>query len=329
MDNAKRRMNLGDVLVKGTLTFATNNKDFPETPIVGEVAFVNGALYIFTKINNIQTWYQLTEKRDTYTHVQGKPSKEWSVNHNFSTEKCSFFAYVDNSLNKNHKVTFQDNNRILVAFDEEETGTLTVFKFPEVVTSSVTTDTIHVKENLKWKSFYWQTENLPDPSEHMGMTTLVKSENRLVFSDGIKWKTLTTQDVDGGLIEIISSQIDIAFGSVDYNQLLNQPDLNNIEFDWKNIKNVPDFGDNTYPRLKNKPVLVHSDEVEVFNDAILKYEFTTNTNQNLSVNRDWIQLYINGLMISPSKYNVVGSYGIELNYSPAIGDVIQITTIKT
>ena len=118
MTQKTRTLNMQNVRVKGTLTFATNHLNFPMYPEVGETALVRGALYIYTKLDGIKTWYQLTEKRDTYFHIQNNNERKWIINHNFGTDANSFFVYIEDSLTTNYDVTYKDDNRIELTFRE-------------------------------------------------------------------------------------------------------------------------------------------------------------------------------------------------------------------
>lgn len=326
MTQRNRTVNLNNVRVKGTLTFATNLQDFPLYPEVGETALVQGALYIFTTLDGIKTWYQLTEKRDTYFHIQNTSNRKWIVNHNFNTDSNSFFVYVEDSLEKDYLVSYSDNRVIELTFKTPVKGTVTVFKYPEINTLDITAETGNIKKQLKWKSSFPNVSKLPNPAEHSGMVTLTVDNNTLHYSNGKEWNKVFSVDNTQELESKILDKIITRFNQISYNNLLDKPDLNNLSVDWKNVQNKPALTDD-YNYLKNTPTLVYSNEIEVFVQSRLRYDFQDENGQNLFINSSWLQVFIDGRLVSPSLYSstqneIVFENGLEL------GSIIQIVTIR-
>ena len=55
--------------------------EFPSNPTIGQIAFVNGVLYIYSTIRSFTTWYPLTNRKKTYIHSQNIPASTWLVRH--------------------------------------------------------------------------------------------------------------------------------------------------------------------------------------------------------------------------------------------------------
>lgn len=322
-----RTLNLSNVSIKGTLTFATNYKEFPMYPEIGEVALVLGALYVYTELDGIKTWYQLTERRDTYFHIQGENRRKWIINHNFKTEACTFFVYIDRDLSSDYKITYQDATTIELTFDKVCNGTVTVFKFPEINTFDVTTETSTVRDHLKWRSGYANINKFPDAGNHSGMVTIARDTGNLYYSTGNEWIKVTTTASETALVDSIMKKIDNRFDLIDYNTLLNKPQLNNLPVEWRQIQNKPDLNNNDYNTLKNKPKLVYSKEITVDNQGKLVYDFQTRSGVQIFINREWVQLYCDGLLVSPSKYEIHTDSQIRFNSGLELGSELLLVTI--
>ena len=322
-----RSINLNNVNIKGTLTFATNYKDFPTTPDIGETALVQGALYVYTELDGIKTWYQLTEKRDTYFHIQKENNRKWIVNHNFKTKSCTFFVYIADKISSDYKVTYQDHTTIELTFDKTCNGSVTVFKFPEINTFDLTTETSTVKEHFKWRSGYPKIDKFPAPDQHSGMVTIARDSGDLYYSTGNDWIKITTDKTEKHLVDSIIRKIDIKFELIDYNTLLNRPNLNNLQVEWKQVSNKPDLNENDYKTLKNTPNLIYSKEIPVVNQGRLVYDFVQISGVPMFINRRWIQLFCDGLLVPPSKYEVFTDSQIKFKNGQELGAELLLVTM--
>lgn len=323
-----RTVNLNNIRVKGTLTFATNLDEFPMYPETGETALVRGALFIYTQLDGIKTWYQLTERRDTYFHVQNVNNKKWIINHNFNTEECTFFVYIEDTLSKDYKVTYTDINRMELSFGAPVKGTVTVFKFPEVNTIDITAETANIKKDFKWKAGFSSFNRFPVPSEHTGMITIAKDTGLLYYSNGKEWIKVVTLKNEAELVSKVEKLILPKFNNIDYQDIINKPNLNTVSVDWKYIKNKPELNDNDYKSLINTPVLVYSREIVVQTQSRLKYNFSDQNGQNLFINSSWLQIFVDGKLLSPTKYKQLNEYEIEFVDGKDLNSVIQLVTIK-
>lgn len=323
-----RTVNLNNIKVKGTLTFATNLNEFPMYPDIGETALVRGALFIYTQLDGIKTWYQLTERRDTYFHVQNVNNKKWIINHNFNTEECTFFVYIEDTLTKDYKVSYTDINRMELTFGSPVKGTVTVFKFPEVNTIDITAETATIKKDFKWKAGFSSFNRFPSANEHTGMITIAKDTGLLYYSNGKEWTKVVTIKNEAELVSKVEKLILPKFSNIDYQDIINKPNLDNIGVDWKYIKNKPELNNNDYTNLKNTPVLVYSREIVVQTQSRLKYTFSEQNGQNLFINSSWLQIFIDGKLLSPTKYKQLNDYEIEFVDGKDLNSVIQLVTIK-
>lgn len=323
-----RTVNLNNIKVKGTLTFATNLDEFPMYPETGETALVRGALFIYTQLDGIKTWYQLTERRDTYFHVQNVNNKKWIINHNFNTEECTFFVYIEDILSKDYKVTYTDINRMELSFGAPVKGTVTVFKFPEVNTIDITAETGNIKKDFKWKAGFSSFSRFPAPNEHTGMITIAKDTGLLYYSNGKEWTKVVTLKNEAELVSKVEKLILPKFNNIDYQDIINKPNLDTVSVDWKYIKNKPELNDNDYKSLINTPVLVYSREIVVQTQSRLKYNFSEQNGHNLFINSSWLQIFVDGKLLSPTKYKQLNDYEIEFVDGKDLNSVIQLVTIK-
>tara|TARA_A100001015_G_scaffold186521_1_gene207631 strand:- start:833 stop:1666 length:834 start_codon:yes stop_codon:yes gene_type:complete len=275
----EKRMNLGNVALKGNIKFEENHKAFPENPEEGELALVNGTLHLYTR----DEWWQLM----------------------LYTKKKGFFQINDSK--------------------EKETES----KLPERgVFKDLYTEKAEIG-NLRWTSDWWDYNDLPPAHLHSGMVTLLRKEKSIVYSNGNVWKYVTTEDNKDELLSSVNNELHALFQNINYNQIKDTPDLNNVTPKWKNIQEIPDLGNNTYKGLTDKPVLVYSDEIDI--DTIDRESGLVEFKRDgewLNLDRDWLQIFIDGCLINPSKYKNYGSYGITFNnFIP--GEYIQAVTLKT
>jgi hypothetical protein len=69
---------------------------FPDTPVVGQLAFVNSIVYICVTGGQLPVWVPLTREITAYTHTQAVSSQSWVVNHNLNTTSVNVQIF-DNS----------------------------------------------------------------------------------------------------------------------------------------------------------------------------------------------------------------------------------------
>jgi hypothetical protein len=69
---------------------------FPDAPVVGQLAFVNSIVYICVTGGQLPVWVPLTREITAYTHTQAVSSQSWVVNHNLNTTSVNVQIF-DNS----------------------------------------------------------------------------------------------------------------------------------------------------------------------------------------------------------------------------------------
>jgi len=82
---------------------------FPDTPVVGQLAFVNSIVFICVQGGSLPVWVPLTREITAYTHVQASPAQTWTITHSLNTTSINTQIY--------------DNlSRVLIPDDIETTG---------------------------------------------------------------------------------------------------------------------------------------------------------------------------------------------------------------
>jgi hypothetical protein len=66
---------------------------FPESPVVGLLAFVNSIVYICVGAGALPVLVPLTNEITAYTHTQTEVSQTWSVVHNLNTTSVNIQVY--------------------------------------------------------------------------------------------------------------------------------------------------------------------------------------------------------------------------------------------
>jgi hypothetical protein len=71
---------------------------FPQSPVVGQIVFNNGVLYICIQINNgLPIWCPLTQQLTAYTYSTATPSTSWDIIHPLNTSNLSVTVYDTNN----------------------------------------------------------------------------------------------------------------------------------------------------------------------------------------------------------------------------------------
>ncbi len=78
----------------GVLTTLTQ---FPDSPKVGQIAFVNSIVYICVTAGSLPVWVPLTREITAYTHVQEADADTWNVVHNLNTTSVNVQIYDQTS----------------------------------------------------------------------------------------------------------------------------------------------------------------------------------------------------------------------------------------
>jgi len=154
-----------------------NTGTWPTSPATGQTVFKDQILYIYATINNISTWYPLTNTRENYIHVQSVANTTWTVTHNLGSVDFIYIVYdgAGNVIQLTSPTEITSSGFKLV-FTEATAGKCVVFISSEIQTAITlsdmfekTGDDIVVKGNLipsqdgvwnlgsaayKWKDVY-------------------------------------------------------------------------------------------------------------------------------------------------------------------------------
>lgn len=83
-------------LQNAALSTLTN---FPDSPVVGQLAFVNSIVFIcVSNLNSLPVWVPLTREITAYTHVQADAAIEWDIVHNLNTTSVNIQIFDTGSL---------------------------------------------------------------------------------------------------------------------------------------------------------------------------------------------------------------------------------------
>ena len=121
-----------------SVIFGQNYVDFPATPIPGETVMKDGILWCWTTIGGFQTWYPLTNRKNSYVHTQSAPALQWSVNHRLGSANVVLAVY-DSETNEqvNALITIIDADNLQVNFASATAGSVVVLADAELVTPAV------------------------------------------------------------------------------------------------------------------------------------------------------------------------------------------------
>ena len=109
-----------------TLRVAAVNA-FPASPEVGELAFKDGILWIYSQAGGGSlTWYPLTNVQNSYTHVQSSASSIWNIAHNMNTTNYVYQIFDMSGDTVIVNMVNVDNDNAQITFGEPVSGTAVV-----------------------------------------------------------------------------------------------------------------------------------------------------------------------------------------------------------
>lgn len=109
-----------------TLRVAAVNA-FPTSPQVGELAFKDGILWIYSQAGGGSlTWYPLTNVQNSYTHVQSSASSIWNIAHNMNTTNYVYQIFDMSGDTVIVNMVNVDNDNAQITFGEPVSGTAVV-----------------------------------------------------------------------------------------------------------------------------------------------------------------------------------------------------------
>lgn len=102
--------------------------NFPMSPKVGRLAFVNSILYICISISNeLPVWVPLTRELTLYTHSQTNAEANWVIPHNLNTTSVQVQIFDDTDrIIMADEVMINNANTVTAMFNTPITGKATV-----------------------------------------------------------------------------------------------------------------------------------------------------------------------------------------------------------
>lgn len=108
-----------------------NNENYPDSPQLGQLAFIDKVLLIYTDLNSpgSPTWHPVINADvPTYTHTQGIDNTTWTINHDLNSDNLIFFVYdINNTVIFPSEINFVDLNNITLEFAEAVKGKAVIF----------------------------------------------------------------------------------------------------------------------------------------------------------------------------------------------------------
>jgi hypothetical protein len=138
-----------DFQLTGSLIFGKNHASFPASPRDGQTCLKDGVLWVFTTLAGLQTWYPLTNKKNSYVHTQAVDSFQWNVSHALNSPNVVVGVFGSDGLIMYPSVTVVDANTVRLNFTSAVSGRAVVFAdgelfSPAVQTSNVVTNAITI-----------------------------------------------------------------------------------------------------------------------------------------------------------------------------------------
>ena len=76
---------LSSLRLKGALVLDDDTGSFPQNPQLGMLVIKGMALYAYTLINAVPTWYPLIKVPERYTHTQASAGAQWTIYHGLNS----------------------------------------------------------------------------------------------------------------------------------------------------------------------------------------------------------------------------------------------------
>ena len=100
---------------------------FPANPFEGKLALVDGMIYVFTTIKNIETWYPLTNQINNFVHTQGINATTWVIDHNLNSSNFTYFAFDKSNNLITGTFNKVNENQFTLTFPNAQSGRAILF----------------------------------------------------------------------------------------------------------------------------------------------------------------------------------------------------------
>lgn len=97
---------------------------FPDSPVVGQLAFVNSIVYICVSlVNALPVWVPLTREITAYTHSQTSAAKTWNITHSLNTTGVNIQVFgTDNKVVIPDEIEVTSPTTAVVSFNVHTAG---------------------------------------------------------------------------------------------------------------------------------------------------------------------------------------------------------------
>jgi hypothetical protein len=101
---------------------------FPASPVVGQLVFKSGILYICLEINDsVPVWCPLTNMISSHTHIQSNSASTWTVSHDLNTVDVNVMVYdSSNRVVIPNEVEIVDSSTVVVYLSSAAAGKVVV-----------------------------------------------------------------------------------------------------------------------------------------------------------------------------------------------------------
>jgi len=97
---------------------------FPETPVVGQIAFTGNVVYICISLNNgTPIWIPLTAEISAYTYFQTTAATTWTINHPLNTSALNVQVWDNtNTMVQVDAITIVSSSQVTITMPDAMTG---------------------------------------------------------------------------------------------------------------------------------------------------------------------------------------------------------------
>lgn len=168
-----------------------NVGSFPLSPNAGQFALVEGILYIYATLGGVNTWFPLTNKKNSHVHYQAIASTKWTVTHNYASSDLIYFAYDDQNNLLVVNADMIDNDHFELNFGTAVKGKVVVFVHsdlwvPRMETTEGFAQVLTLGQYLKVASDYVILDNSGVTVNGVNLSTWIQAnEDRITLLEGV------------------------------------------------------------------------------------------------------------------------------------------------
>lgn len=133
-----------DLDIRGSIIYGKPVTGFPENPRMHEQILKDGVLWMWTTVQGVNTWYPLTNKKNSYVHTQGAAASFWTVNHGMGSIDFVFAVYDDTgTMITPSSVSNVTSDSFRLNFGEDTVGRAVVFFDSELFVPALNSEAIN------------------------------------------------------------------------------------------------------------------------------------------------------------------------------------------